>query len=111
VNAMNRKLIVIDRHDVEKYDVDSLKRNLQGDIYVWQREDDDRTYLKLVRKYNNFVIIGDKYLYESFEILKELYPYFQIRLEFNSGEFFKKYSLRNNLGKYLYQALSKRAGK
>jgi len=104
-----RKIIIIDQNDIHKYDIEAIKRNLQGDIYIW-REDDDRTYLRLVRKYNNFVIIGDKYLYESFEILKELYPYFQVELKFINGEFFKKYSLRNNLGKYLYEALKKKEG-
>ena len=105
-----KKLIIVSEEDVYKYDIEAIKRNLQGDIYIW-REDDDRTYLRLVRKYNNFVIIGDKYLYESFEILKELYPYFQVKLEFDSGEFFKKSTLRHNLGKYLYEALRTRAGK
>jgi len=107
-----KKIIIVNERDVKRYDIGAIKRNLQGNVYVWKTNDDDRTYLRLVlvKKYNNFIIIGDKYLYESFEILKELYPYFQIKLEFNSGKFFERYSLRNNLGKYLFSAL-KRADK
>jgi len=108
-----RKLIIVDEKDVYKYDAGAIKRNEQAPIYFWKNSDDERTLLKLLRKYDYLVIIGDKYLYESLEILKEQKPFslYNFELKYLDGKFYEKYTLRNNLGKYLYEALNKTSRK
>ena len=105
-----KKIIIISENDVSKYDLGAIKRNEHSPIYIWKNSDDERILLKLLRKYNHFIIINDEYLYETLELLKSEKPfsYYQFEVEFQKGEFYKKYFLRNNLGKYLYEALKKR---
>ena len=109
-----KKLVIIDECDVSKYDLGAVKRNLCSDIFIWKNNNNEKQLLKLLRKYDYFIILGDKYLYETIQLLKSEVPfsYFKFNVEYKESGFFKKYTLRNNLGKYLKEAFSrKRAGK
>ena len=108
-----RKLIIVNEENVCKYDIGSIKRNEQSPIYFWKNSDDERTLLKLLRKYDCLVILGDKYLYETIELLRHEKPfsYYNFTVEFLNGKFYEKSTLKHNLGIYLYKALKMRAGK
>jgi len=104
-----RKLIIINENDFKEYDIKSIKNNENADIFIWKSLDNERTLLKLLRRYNRFVVIGDKYLYETLELLANEKPFclFNFKVEFLTGNFYKKYYPKHNLGTYLYQALAK----
>ncbi|MFZ8805827.1 MAG: hypothetical protein ACO2PO_23010 [Candidatus Calescibacterium sp.] len=108
-----RKLVIIDEKDVREFDIDSIKRNIGGEIFIWKANYDERELIKIVRKYDYLIVLKDKYLYETLELLKNEKPFslFNFDVKYLSGEFYKRYTLRNNLGKYLYEALRTRAGK
>ena len=109
-----KKVAIINKNKVFKYDLEAIKNNLIADTYIWKEEDNERILLKLIRKYNCIIVINDKYLFETISLLKSEKPfnYFKFELKYLEGKFFEKYYPRNNLGKYLKEAFSrKRAGK
>ena len=108
-----KKLIIVSEEDVYKYDIKAIKRNENCPVWIWKRFMDERDLLKAVKKYNCIYVIGDEYLYETIALLKTQKPFslFYFDVKYLSGEFYKRYTLRNNLEKYLYEALRTRADK